>query len=403
MVKEFLSKIIKEFDYFGVQFNFNYSNEEKYRTTVGGLGFLLFIAVGVAYAIITGIPMLKRQKMSVIYYTMQLPDTDEINLLTYKNNFALGVSSCNKLKDYSEFWDYFKLTLTHVVFLKENGQSNRVTTPIEIEKCTYENFNNEFNETFDTVGLDNYYCLKDRNFTIQGIYSDPIFQYIQIALQAKDETEELFEKIKVILSEECDFNMYIMDAAFDLSNYKKPIHRFLLSQYINLKFPELMKRNTYFRLQQFDSYENYLFDTHETLYTIGAGTNDLYSVTKGEDRQVTKKSDYQTFAKIYLRAGQQRNIIERRYQKITEYAANISSLLSVVLIIMFVILNFINRFYANEAVMTKIFQFDGYKNNTRKANSNKSPSMKMKKTGLSLADPIKFNSKFIFKSFRQPD
>ena len=358
--------LFKKFDYFGIQFNFNYQSREKYCTVIGGVGFLIFLAVAIAYSVITLVPILKRQKMSVIYYSMQIPHTDEINFQKYSYNFALGISACSKLKNYTEFWDYFKINLNYIVLVKENGVSQKTKFPVSIGNCENSDFNGEFASSFDSLGLGSYFCLKDTNYTIKGIYSDPSFQYIEISLMAKDDSEETFQKIKYILGDECDFNMYVMDAAFDLSNYTQPTSQYLVSQYINIKYSELMKRNSFFQLQQFDSYENYLFDTHSRKYMIGVGSNDLYSVQKGEDRLETKIADYNVFAKIYIRADLKRNIIVRRYTKLTEFAANISSILSVVLLVMFVFLTYVNKFYGQEAVMRKVFQFNNPKYNKEK-------------------------------------
>ena len=358
MGKALLIKFLKQFDYFGVQYNFSYNSKEKYRTAIGGIGFLIFLVIALSYSVIILVPLLKRETMSVIYYSMRLSHTDKINLLDHSNNFALGISSCTMLTNYTEFWDYFKLEITHVTQLVSNEKVTVNEVPINFAKCEYSDFNNELNETFDLFGLHSYYCLKDTDYTIEGTLTSDVFKYILIRLKAVDNKPETFKKIKEILKDECDFNMYILDAAFNLSNFNNPLQKFLVSQYINVKYSETMKRNTFFQLQNFASYENYLFDTHKSKEVIGAGTVDLYSVFKDNDRLESRIDDYDTFAKIYVRAELQRKIIERRYMKLTEFGANISSVLSAVLIVMFVLISFINKFYANETVMRKIFQFN---------------------------------------------
>lgn len=356
-----MNKFFKQLDYFGVQFNFSYKSRDKYRTAIGGIFFLLFLAIAVSYSIINLIPLIKRDKMSVIYYSMGMSHTDEINFKNYSSNFGVGVSSCIRLNNLGEFWEIFRIEVNHVKVITEKGESSTIKEPIPIGKCEYSDFNNEFNSSFDSLGLDKYYCLKNTDYIIKGTVSDPVFQYIEVALKSVDTSAETFKKIEKGLFDECDFNMYVVDTAFDLSNFSNPIQRFLVSQYMNIKSFNLMKRNSYFQVQKFNSYENYLFDTHKSTDIVGAGSIDLYSVYKGNDRFTNGIADSDTFAKIFVRAELERKIIERRYMKLTEFAANISSILSAVLVFMFAILNSVNKFYANEAVIRQIFQFSHFR------------------------------------------
>lgn len=360
-----IKKFLKNFDYFGVQFYFNYKSQEKFHSATGGLSFIIFLVVAVSYAIINALPLIKREKMTIIYYTMQLSETDEINLEKYGNTAAIGFSSCGLLNNSSEFFDIFSLNINHVQFLKSNGTSKKERVSLEYEQCNYKHFNNKFNATFDTLGLDKYVCLKNANFSAQGIFSDPVFQYIEISLTSRHKTAENFKRIKEVLADECDLNFYTLDTAFDLSSYKNPVNNFLFSRFITLKYNEYMKMNNYFVLHKFDSYHNYIFDNHDTQYHMGSGGFELYSVFKGDKRFEEGGEDFDIFAKVYLRAGMQRNIIERRYMKLTEFAADVSSILSTILLIMFVVLTFVNKFYANESVMQKIFKFNSTKHKSK--------------------------------------
>lgn len=358
MSNSLIQRVLKEFDYFGVQINFSYMSREKYRTAIGGIGFIIFLIVSLFYTVINLLPLLKRQKMSVIYYKTQLSETDAINLRNYSTNFAVGVSSCVKLENYADFWEYFSLEINHVTLKLVNGKSEKVRVPMEIGLCEEADLNNQFDSSFDSLGLKNYYCLKNTNFTIEGTYVSPLYKYIEIKIKAKDKTNSTFNIIREILKEECDVNMYIIDSAFDLSNYTSPMKYFLVSQYINIKYTELMKRNSFVQVQNFKSYTNYIFDNYHSQETIKTGSVDLYSVFKGEDRFTSEPTEFDTFAKIYLRAELSRVIVERRYMKLTEFIASTSSILSAILIIMFIVIRYINKFYANESVMRKIFQFN---------------------------------------------
>ena len=355
----FLSSIrqfLKSLDYFGVVFNFKYKSEERYRSATGGLGFILFLAIAFTYGIINLIPVFQRKKMSVIDYLMQTVETDKINLNDFNYNFAVGISSCSKLQNLSQFWDYFTLEFNFVSYLKSNGTRSKEKKLIEIEYCNYSHFKDQVNDDFNLLGLQDFFCPKEINYTVSGIFSDPIFEYIEVTLKTKKNMKGSAETIKNILSDECNLNIYFTDFAFDLFNYKNPAQQFLTTQFIVLKYAEVMKMNLFYRLQQFSSYENYFFDNYKREYLIGFEDFNMYSSYVGSENRF-KESDTEIFSKIYLRAALVRGIIERRYVKITELAADVSSILSAILLFMYLVLRFLNKFYANESVMHKIFQF----------------------------------------------
>ena len=71
--------LLKKFDFFGVTFSFRYNNEEKYSTSLGGLFFIVFCVVVVAVGVYYFIPFYNRKNFSIVYYSMNLPSTEQIN------------------------------------------------------------------------------------------------------------------------------------------------------------------------------------------------------------------------------------------------------------------------------------------------------------------------------------
>ena len=366
MALEKLMDFLTQFDYFGVVFNFNYLSQEKYRSATGGISFIIFSLLAITYGIITAVPLLKRENMSIIYYTMQTFETDAMNFKKFSTNFAAGVATCYSLKNIDDFWKYFTLQVNHIRSVKEDGKIVKYKTVVPTRLCNYGDFYNNMNESFDFIGLDKFYCPVEQNYTIQGKYNDPIFEYFEISVLAKDDSDETVNMIKTVLSSECNFNLYYVDVGFDLYSYSSPERPFLTTQFATIKFEEIVKTNLFYKVQQFDSYQNYFFDTSKRKELIGFDSFETYSIHKGEKRFSEKTSDYNLFYKAYLRAALKRNIIERKYMKLTEYAANVSSILSTILLIMFVCLTFINKFYAYEAVMKKIFLFSNFSDNKDK-------------------------------------
>ena len=119
--------------------------------------------------------------------------------------------------------------------------------------------------------------------------------------------------------------------------------------------------NLYFKIKSFDSYENYILDNHKTKYFLGFSSSENYSIKKGYDRFLNKDNikDYNRLATIYLRSATIYTVIERKYMKLTEFAAQVASLISTILLILYIIMYRINIFYGYQSIIHKIFQFKG--------------------------------------------
>ena len=110
-------------------------------------------------------------------------------------------------------------------------------------------------------------------------------------------------------------------------------------------------------MQSFDSYENYLFDSYHRKYYIGFSQTEQYDTEKGYDRFTAKPIDYALFGKLYIRSALERTLIQRKYMKLTEFAANMSAILSEILLILFVSVRYINRFYSKQSILKQVFGF----------------------------------------------
>ena len=87
-----------------------------------------------------------------------------------------------------------------------------------------------------------------------------------------------------------------------------------------------------------------------------------YSLYLGLNREINKPLNTFDYAKIYLRADTKKTEIKRTYQKLTEFFADTSSLLIFLYDFLVIILSFINNFYAEQAIIKKLFIFKGMDN-----------------------------------------
>ena len=353
-----LKNFLKKIDYFGTEFTFEYESKDKYHSITGGIVFLIFILISLIYTLITLTNLIQRKNLTVVYYKMQIPSTDTINFDNYTltNAFSIVCSGKNS----SNISDYFSIETNKVSLTQYNGEVQREKIKLNYSLCTNAHFYNKFNESVELYGLNSRYCFDDNNITIEGLYTDEVYKYVEITLyMTKTEPEDFQQYYDLLTQNDCSFQIYYTNFAFDVNNFDNPVTPFIGNKFVKLQPNFLNKMELYFLLQKFNSYENYLFDNYHTKYYSGFSDISSFSLYKGNDRFEIKPDSYNQIAKFFLRADTARNIITRKYMKITEFAASTSSLLSGLLIILNLIFKKVNRFYALESIVKNINKFKG--------------------------------------------
>ena len=351
---------LKKFDFFGVPFSFRYNNEDKYSTSLGGLFFIFFCTIVSAVGIYYFIPFFKRKNFSIVYYSMNLPNTEQIRLKDSKTSFGVGFE-CEVGEDGTKAEDILDLSLKYYTFKKDkDGNKIKTYDILSTHPCNYSDFYNNYNDSVDLLGMDTYHCLDKTDDVIEGIYTDEVFSYYMFSVTAKNDSESNFNKIDNYLKEN-DFKLsiYYTDSTIDIDNYEEPTHSFLNQIFLQMNPTLYLKMNVFFMRQYFEN-DNYLFSVlveEEPNIKILFSRVEQYSLYKGLNRHERKPSDYKNYAKIYLRADSKKSVIKRKYQKIMEFYADSSSLLVALFEILRIIFNCINSFYADHSFTKQLFFF----------------------------------------------
>ena len=343
----------KTLDYFGVQINFNFKSKNKYTSVSGGLTFVIYVIVCVAYISINFVYFLGKKHKTVIYYDKELFKTDDINFHKYNTTFALDMECSNYDGKLGDFYSKFKIEANHVQYLKSNGESKKYKKSLSLHKCTYSDFFNQFNEDLDRNEITGKYnCFDDINYVVKGIFADEDFEYFEFILSATLEND--FDNrtyLETLRKYDCKFSLYYIDNAVDVANVTQPMRAFLTQKFIQLSPVDFKKINLYYTIKSFESDENWLFNKRTQEYYMAYKFSEEYNVYKGENRFINKYQDYDKFATYYIRASNSRNIIERRYEKFTEFVASSTSILSAIFLFLFFVVSNINNSFALKEII----------------------------------------------------
>ena len=354
-IKNFLRAI----DIFGTTFSFRYKDRERYQTIKGGIIIILFIILVLIVGIYYFIPFLHRKNYNIVYYTMNLAETEEVNLFRSESNFAIGVFCEKNVNEKLSVHDLLEMKSSYTSYVKIDGNRNKCYKGLKTHKCSYEDFYNKYNKQVDFLGLSRYECLENREGTIQGIYTDQIFSYYDFTIKAKNDWA-LKELDRFLFENDCKLEFYYTDIIIDLNNYKEPIKQYLNEAFIQLNPTLHIKRNIFFMNQYFtnDNYLVFVFGDNDL-----PEVNPLYSrydefiLYKGLDRINHPSYDYTYYAKVFIRADLKKTIIKRKYQKFMEFYADASSLLIALYEILFFIFSYIDYFYAYHSLAKHLFFF----------------------------------------------
>ena len=357
-IKSFFTMI----DIFGVNYNFRYKDKEKYQTALGGFIVILFAILAITMAIYYFIPFVNRKNYTIVYYTMNLAKTEEVDLFASESNFAVGLiceKNKNEKKKIDELLDLKSRYVEYVKSRDGNYAKNPKDTNIHL--CTYDDFYNKYDAQFDYLSLQTYQCVGNKEFTIQGIYADQVFSYFEFSVVAKDTTKAWTDEVlRFLFHNDCKLQIAFTDIIIDLDNYENPITQYLNTIFIQLNPSLLIKRNIYFMNQHFtnDDFLMFVFGDDQTpekkpLYS----RYEEYALWKGLKRFEEQPAEYEYYSKVYIRAELKKTVIKRKYQKFMEFYADASSLLIAIFEILVVIFNYVDTFYAHHSLAKSTFFF----------------------------------------------
>lgn len=266
-------------------------------------------------------------------------------------------------------------------------------------KCTPEDFKTELIDYYDALGLNKLYCLnKERilDYTIQGIFTDDVFEYFYIGVNSKDTTEEHYQKIETLLTQnDCKLQYYYTDTIIDVDDYEAPISYLMDSMFLQLNPIFNMKKNIYYLnyhlynmsslFNDLDWFRLFKDIEQESRDQIGISRTYDYFDYKGVNRTKETVRDPTGYAKIYIRADNRRIEVERYYQDINEFYGDNYILLDLYYFICF-LLGFYTDFFARRSLKHKLFFYDNNSKNKINKNNIKNLLNRNKENKSNIAD-----------------
>lgn len=357
---------LKYFDYFGIVYTFKIKEKDKYQSRLGGIIFLFFLTFSFYYLSVALIDFCNRTNYNINYSSSVRKPAPILNFSHSGFNFAYSLQD-DRTGSY--------LNLSHLTFLKHSlklirqiggNQSKRNYTSLSVKEC----------ENDDLIGikytnftdLSRFYCpVNNSNISISGSFSDLIFDYVQISFEINEEwlnynndtDKNLFTISKILRENPIKYVIYWIDTTVDVSNFSTPILNHFRAHAGYLDFEIIQKVNIDFSMVNLLTDSGYFFQSqiNYTNITYRETTNSLLHIKDRFNLNLKGNKLGKLFLKIYIRSAPDIFILERSYQKIDIFIANLGGLQTNILLFLYLCINFFNEFWASQKVMNNILKF----------------------------------------------
>ena len=348
MLKGLFEAIFYEADIFKVPFVLLFQNRKKSSTVLGSL-FSISIVTIVLYLFTTSNMLLKTNPL-VIDQTTTNSHASLIELNPQNFEVAAGVANSFG-KGFSDP-TIFKVQFIQIEIDYNETVNSKQITNLTIKKnkpCTADHFSHP--STFSTLGLNNYACLENGTFQIEGGFDEKSLKAVVVMISyCNNKTDG------VVCKTQADINtffkdkglwLYYQDDIYDVSNYMEPISKNWRLQAIQCAAVSRII-DLYIKKLIFINDDQFIF------------TNERFDYGFMKERS-EGLSDYvmvdSPLISINLFSSKNNQRTKRQYQKFGDLLASIGGIINVLIILGFIFTNLENQLQMQNHIMNTLYSY----------------------------------------------
>ena len=344
-------KILKEIDFFGKSPEFYINGKPKKISYIGRIFTFIFIIIYIIIFVYKLYRMFRRVDIT-FYDSYSYADKIPSIQITNENFYLIFTLSDG---DYRPFIDE---TIYHPIayFIDEEIEE------IQLERCNLEKIGSKYRSFFNDYQLDNYYCLKNVNYTFKS-YSNSI----KIKLfPCKNNTENNNHcKPKEIIDEYLngrDFTVYFEDILITPLNYNSPVKESInqvfttiyktFGQYVYIEM-ELVNIETLTNIIGFEFLSNPKFEEFIKYYSVQFIPQPGYDLNDESNDYPVCEIEFQLNDKILYE--------KREYIKFIDILGEVGGFMEIIYSFFGFICNFIVTYLYEITIVNNLFKFDIHK------------------------------------------
>ena len=354
-----IKKIIKQFDFFGTFVTFRIKDEIEYKSIIGGLTSIIFVIMSISYTLYVGIPFIKRENINFIFSNKIVEKQPFINLTEVGFNMGFGIQyQDNASPAINDFIEYYNYSL----ILKEwIGENTIIEFPFGLKSCTHTDFFNILNDTFDLNKIDKMLCpiLNDStNYTLDGLYTDYYYKFFEIEIKLTDKGMGNLSGVKnKMQSRPIEMAVYFIDTAIHYQNRTNPLPPYInyVKKGLDLNFIKTTEISI--STIEFTNDENLFFDNSHTIIDASFDKDEdtFHLVASREDQNENM------VGKFIIKASAKVLVLNRSYQKLPSFIADLTGILEEILLITLLLINIMERQAIDNKLVHKMLKIKGSK------------------------------------------
>ena len=355
-----LKNIVRKIDFFGTFISFRVEHDIKYKSLIGGTCTIIYLIIALIYILYMAIPFLKRKDITFTYSNKIVSKNPFVNLSAINFNFAFGPlflsDAASAIENTTKYFNY-KINIVEWV-----GIDDFFSKEIFFNFCNESDFPSSLMEQFAINELNELYCPiinNNLNYSLDGLYTDDYYKFITIDIFLNDYSKNNFDQVKNFLKENpLLISFFFIDTAIDYENKKIPLPLYINYVTKDIDFDYIKKSEIFISSLDFVNDDNY-FINKQSLYkkVMFDRCEDSFRVIKDRNEE----ENYNLF-QIEIKVSPKVTSLKRKYQKLPEFVASLSGLLSFLLIFIIVACTLIEKKAIDQELIHKMLKFKGNKN-----------------------------------------
>ena len=355
-----LKNIVRKIDFFGTFISFRVEHDIKYKSLIGGTCTIIYLIIALIYILYMAIPFLKRKDITFTYSNKIVSKNPFVNLSAINFNFAFGPlflsDAASAIENTTKYFNY-KINIVEWV-----GIDDFFSKEIFFNFCNESDFPSSLMEQFAINELNELYCPiinNNLNYSLDGLYTDDYYKFITIDIFLNEYSKNNFDQVKNFLKENpLLMSFFFIDTAIDYENKKIPLPLYINYVTKDIDFDYIKKSEIFISSLDFVNDDNY-FINKQSLYkkVMFDRCEDSFRVIKDRNEE----ENYNLF-QIEIKVSPKVTSLKRKYQKLPEFVASLSGLLSFLLIFIIVACTLIEKKAIDQELIHKMLKFKGNKN-----------------------------------------
>ena len=356
--------IIRELDYFGTIVSFRLGEDLKYKSLIGGTCTIIYIIIALIYILYMLIPFLKREEINFTFSNKIISKNPFVNLSSTNINCAFGAlfssDQASAIENTTKYFDY-KINIIEWV-----GIDDFFEKEIFFNFCNQSDYPSSLDDQFEVNELNELYCLlinKNNinylNYSLDGLYTDDYFKFITIDFFLSEYGKNNFDEVKIYLRENpLLMSLFFVDTAIDYENRHVPLPVYINYITRDIDFDYTKKSEIFFSSLEFINDDNFFFNKESLTKNV------MFDRSEDSFRFIQDRNEEENYNlfHIEIKVSPKVTTLKRKYQKLPEFVASLSGLLSFLLVFIFVCCNLIERKAINQELIHRMLKFRGNKN-----------------------------------------